>query len=107
MQPIYCSAEVAKTRLQLQGELAKGGGGKRVYTSAVDVLRKTWKNEGMRGVQRGLPPAYVYQASRNQSQSIASRKGGQQANAGPYGTPRRPSPRMSMSAHHGSFLRRM
>lgn len=53
-------AEVAKTRLQLQGELAKDGG-KRVYTSAIDVLRKTWKYEGIRGIQRGLPPGYVYQ----------------------------------------------
>ncbi|KIM32446.1 hypothetical protein M408DRAFT_20740 [Serendipita vermifera MAFF 305830] len=59
-------AEVAKTRLQLQGELTKGGG-KRVYTSAVDVLRKTWKNEGLRGIQRGLPPGYVYQTLLNGS----------------------------------------
>lgn len=49
-------AEVVKTRLQLQGELAKGGG-KKVYNSAVDALVKTWKNEGLRGVQRGLTPA--------------------------------------------------
>ena len=49
-------AEVAKTRLQLQGELAKGGG-KRVYNSAVDVLAKTWRNEGIKGLQRGLAPA--------------------------------------------------
>jgi hypothetical protein len=59
----YNRAEVAKTRLQLQGELAKNGG-QRVYTSAVDVLRKTWKNEGLRGIQRGLPPGYVYQVCR-------------------------------------------
>jgi len=49
-------AEVAKTRLQLQGELAKGGV-KKVYGSAFDVLRKTWKNEGIMGLQRGLAPA--------------------------------------------------
>ncbi|KAG8820916.1 Mitochondrial oxaloacetate carrier protein [Serendipita sp. 401] len=59
-------AEVAKTRLQLQGELAKGGG-QRVYNSAVDVLRKTWRNEGIRGVQRGLAPGYVYQILLNGS----------------------------------------
>ena len=53
--PSY-SAEVAKTRLQLQGELAKDGG-KRVYTSAVDALRNKWKTEGIRGIQRGLSPA--------------------------------------------------
>jgi solute carrier family 25 protein 34/35 len=47
---------VAKTRLQLQGELAKHGV-KKVYTSAIDVLGKTWKNEGIRGLQRGLTAA--------------------------------------------------
>lgn len=49
-------AEVAKTRLQLQGELTRGGG-KKVYNNALDVLAKTWKHEGIRGLQRGLPPA--------------------------------------------------
>jgi len=53
-------AEVIKTRLQLQGELAKGGGEK-VYKNAFDAFAKTWKNEGLRGVQRGLPAAYLYQ----------------------------------------------
>jgi hypothetical protein len=48
--------EVAKTRLQLQGELAKGGGVK-VYNNALDLLAKTWRNEGLRGLQRGLGPA--------------------------------------------------
>ncbi|KAF9479443.1 oxaloacetate carrier [Pholiota conissans] len=59
-------AEVAKTRLQLQGELTKGGG-KKVYKNAIDVLAKTWKHEGIRGVQRGLPPAYAYQILLNGS----------------------------------------
>ena len=53
-------AEVAKTRLQLQGELVKGGG-ERVYKSAIDVLVKTWRNEGLRGLQRGLAPAVSIQ----------------------------------------------
>jgi Mitochondrial carrier protein len=47
---------VAKTRLQLQGELAKEGGEK-VYKHVLDVFSKTWKNEGIRGMQRGLFPA--------------------------------------------------
>ncbi|KAG6817923.1 hypothetical protein H0H87_012391 [Tephrocybe sp. NHM501043] len=59
-------AEVAKTRLQLQGELAKGGGVK-VYNNAFDVLRKTYANEGLRGMQRGLGPAYAYQILLNGS----------------------------------------
>ncbi|KAJ8469400.1 hypothetical protein ONZ51_g9011 [Trametes cubensis] len=59
-------AEVAKTRMQLQGELAKKGGEK-VYKNALDVIAKTWRNEGIRGVQRGLGPAYVYQILMNGS----------------------------------------
>ncbi|KAI9512876.1 oxaloacetate carrier [Russula earlei] len=59
-------AEVAKTRLQLQGELVKGGGHK-VYKNVFDVFAKTWRNEGIRGVQRGLPPAYAYQILLNGS----------------------------------------
>jgi len=59
-------AEVAKTRLQLQGELARGGGPK-VYNSVLDVFAKTWRNEGIRGIQRGLAPAYSYQILMNGS----------------------------------------
>ena len=47
---------MAKTRLQLQGELVKGGGEK-VYGNVFDVFTKTWRNEGIRGIQRGLSPA--------------------------------------------------
>ena len=54
--PVFPSAEVAKTRMQLQGELMKSGGTK-VYRNVFDVLVKTWRNEGIRGVQRGLGPA--------------------------------------------------
>jgi len=59
-------AEVAKTRLQLQGELTKGGGIK-IYNNVVDVFVKTWKHEGIKGIQRGLPPAYMYQILLNGS----------------------------------------
>ncbi|KAF9270662.1 mitochondrial carrier [Marasmius fiardii PR-910] len=59
-------AEVVKTRLQLQGELAKTGGPK-VYSNAIDALAKTWRNEGLKGVQRGLGPAYMYQTLLNGS----------------------------------------
>ncbi|KAH9932023.1 mitochondrial carrier [Epithele typhae] len=59
-------AEVAKTRMQLQGELAKKGAPK-VYKNALDVIAKTFQNEGIRGVQRGLGPAYVYQILMNGS----------------------------------------
>ncbi|KAI0364160.1 mitochondrial carrier [Pilatotrama ljubarskyi] len=56
-------AEVAKTRMQLQGELMKGGGAK-VYKNVFDVLAKTMKNEGVRGMQRGLGPAVLLNGSR-------------------------------------------
>ena len=49
-------AEVAKTRLQLQGELAKTAATK-AYRNTLDVFRKTYKNEGVRGLQKGLLPA--------------------------------------------------
>jgi hypothetical protein len=48
--------EVAKVRMQLQGEPSKNGG-ERVYRNVGDVLSKTWRNEGIRGLQRGLVPA--------------------------------------------------
>lgn len=57
----HCSAnmpEVMKTRLQLQGELQKvDANAPRVYKNVLDVFRKTWRNEGIRGLQRGLLPA--------------------------------------------------
>ena len=59
--------DVAKTRMQLQGELAKDGG-VRVYKNVLDVLVKTWRNEGIRGMQRGLGPAVS--SSRNSSMEL-------------------------------------
>ncbi|KAG9012933.1 Mitochondrial oxaloacetate carrier protein [Tulasnella sp. JGI-2019a] len=56
--------EVAKVRLQLQGELTKAGEFTKVYKNAGDVLAKTWKHEGIRGVQRGLAPAILLNGSR-------------------------------------------
>lgn len=73
-------AEVAKTRLQLDGELQsrsaaraipaaladkipvvptslKAGPNGRVYSGPLDCLKKTWQFEGIRGVQRGLGAA--------------------------------------------------
>ena len=59
-------AEVAKTRLQLQGELVRGGG-RKVYNNVLDVFAKTWRNEGIRGVQRGLSPAVRLTCGRKQA----------------------------------------
>ncbi|KAG8906424.1 Mitochondrial oxaloacetate carrier protein [Tulasnella sp. 403] len=57
--------EVAKVRLQLQGELQHGV--EKVYKNVGDVLVKTWRNEGIGGIQRGLFPAYIYQMLLNGS----------------------------------------
>jgi solute carrier family 25, member 34/35 len=50
--------EVAKTRMQLQGELSRGG--PKVYHNSFDVLRKAWRFEGIGGIQRGLGSAVSY-----------------------------------------------
>jgi len=47
-----------KTRLQLQGELQRAdANAPKVYKNVFDVFAKTWRNEGIRGLQRGLVPA--------------------------------------------------
>lgn len=55
--------EVIKTRMQLHGEL----GGRGHYQSPIKVLSQTLKHEGVRGIQRGLGPAYIYQVLLNGS----------------------------------------
>lgn len=59
--------EVLKTRLQLQGELMKNKGAPKAYNNVLDVFKKTWRNEGLRGLQKGLGPAYAYQILLNGS----------------------------------------
>lgn len=55
--------EVIKTRMQLYGEL----GGRGAYQSPFKVFGQTFKHEGVRGIQRGLAPAYTYQILLNGS----------------------------------------
>ncbi|KAI9216092.1 mitochondrial carrier domain-containing protein [Blastocladiella britannica] len=62
--------EVAKVRMQLQGELnARSAAGTgpplRVYTSAPQALVSIARGEGIRGLQRGLVSAYIYQTVMN------------------------------------------
>ncbi|KAJ3159613.1 Mitochondrial oxaloacetate carrier protein [Geranomyces michiganensis] len=63
--------EVIKTRMQLQGELEKrsrisgAATGPRPYPNAVAALKTIFRNEGLRGIQRGLAPAYIYQVLLN------------------------------------------
>lgn len=48
---------MAKTRLQLQGELARKGQAPRVYNGAIHAMVKIFRTEGIRGLQRGLGTA--------------------------------------------------
>ncbi|KAJ3017129.1 UNVERIFIED_CONTAM: Mitochondrial oxaloacetate carrier protein [Siphonaria sp. JEL0065] len=60
--------EVVKTRLQLQGELeAKSGptAHKRQYNGAISAFIKISRTEGVKGIQKGLAPAYLYQILMN------------------------------------------
>ncbi|RKO93155.1 mitochondrial carrier domain-containing protein, partial [Blyttiomyces helicus] len=51
--------EVVKIRLQLQGEVASHSG--KPYPNAVSAFRQIFVTEGIRGLQKGLAPAYGYQ----------------------------------------------
>lgn len=56
--------ELVKTRMQLQGELSKTKGPK-IYKNPIQALFLIYKNEGIRGIQKGLICAYVYQLGLN------------------------------------------
>ncbi|KAI7825723.1 mitochondrial oxaloacetate transport protein [Gamsiella multidivaricata] len=59
-------AEVIKTRLQLQGELVRQAPGTaRIYTNFGQAFVHIAKYEGIRGLQRGLGCAYMYQILMN------------------------------------------
>ncbi|KAG0373359.1 Mitochondrial oxaloacetate carrier protein [Mortierella sp. AD032] len=68
--------DTVKVRLQLQGEFVKtrepGRNGKevvrvseKVYKSSLDCLQKTFRHEGIRGLQKGLFPAILKESSKN------------------------------------------
>ncbi|RUS35361.1 mitochondrial carrier domain-containing protein [Jimgerdemannia flammicorona] len=60
--------EVVKTRLQLQGELVRAGNlaeTARPYRNSFQALVLVFRHEGIRGIQRGLGSAYVYQICLN------------------------------------------
>lgn len=61
---------MVKTRLQLQGELVRAGAlaaSARPYHNSFQALKVVFQNEGLRGIQRGLGVAYVYQIFLNGS----------------------------------------
>lgn len=57
--------EVVKTRMQLQGELAHTSNAPKPYKNPIQALGVIFKNEGIRGLQRGLVCAYIYQIGLN------------------------------------------
>ncbi|XBW37219.1 hypothetical protein QEN19_002801 [Hanseniaspora menglaensis] len=58
--------EVVKTRMQLQGELS-GKSVQKTYKNPIQGLSVVFKNEGIKGLQKGLNCAYIYQIGLNGS----------------------------------------
>lgn len=57
--------EVVKIRMQLQGEMSAVG--ENIYRNPFQGIVVTFKNEGIRGCQKGLISAYIYQIALNGS----------------------------------------
>jgi solute carrier family 25 protein 34/35 len=58
-------AEVLKIRQQLQGELQTKGAQPQYYRGPIHGISVIVKNEGIRGIYRGLGAAYIYQVLLN------------------------------------------
>lgn len=57
--------EVVKTRLQLQGELRARGSYQRLYRGVLQALWLVGRTDGVRGLQKGLTVALLYQGLMN------------------------------------------
>ncbi|CAD8065409.1 unnamed protein product [Paramecium primaurelia] len=57
--------DLAKTRLQAQGELVAEGHYKRAYSGVINTLIKTSSSEGLLAIQKGLQAAIVFQIIMN------------------------------------------
>uniref|UniRef100_A0A7S0YU59 ADP,ATP carrier protein n=1 Tax=Hemiselmis tepida TaxID=464990 RepID=A0A7S0YU59_9CRYP len=58
--------DVAKVRMQLQGEASSGGKAKnKVFCNVWECLYKTGHNEGIRGLQKGLSASIIREGSKN------------------------------------------
>ncbi|QLQ78130.1 hypothetical protein HG537_0A03770 [Torulaspora globosa] len=57
--------ELIKIRMQLQGELSSSV--QRIYKNPLQGMAVIFKNEGIRGLQKGLTAAYIYQICLNGS----------------------------------------
>ncbi|KAG5275085.1 hypothetical protein AALO_G00143400 [Alosa alosa] len=57
--------EVVKTRLQLQGELRARGSYQRHYRGVLQALWVVGRNDGLRGLQKGLSAGLLYQGFMN------------------------------------------
>lgn len=68
--PLTFLSQVVKTRLQLQGELVRSGtlsAEAKPYHNSFQALGLVFRGEGVRGIQRGLGAAYIYQVCLNGS----------------------------------------
>ncbi|QLG72604.1 hypothetical protein HG535_0D03120 [Zygotorulaspora mrakii] len=57
--------ELVKTRMQLQGELSASA--QRIYKNPLQGMAVIFRNEGIKGLQKGLVAAYIYQICLNGS----------------------------------------
>lgn len=57
----HFSEKVVKTRLQLQGELAKSGTYTKSYRGVFHAIIQIGRHDGVQGLQKGLVPAFGFQ----------------------------------------------
>ena len=57
--------ELIKIRMQLQGEMSASAA--KVYKNPIQGMAVIFKNEGIKGLQKGLNAAYIYQIGLNGS----------------------------------------
>ena len=56
--------DVARVRLQMEGEGLKGLRARRVYSGPMDVIARNWSSDGLSGVQRGLGVAVLRESTK-------------------------------------------
>lgn len=66
--------QVIKTRLQLQGELAKQDGKVKIYRGVLHAFYQVGKHDGIHGLQKGLVPALGFQFVLNFFRCVSSHR---------------------------------
>uniref|UniRef100_A0A096LWZ2 Mitochondrial basic amino acids transporter n=1 Tax=Poecilia formosa TaxID=48698 RepID=A0A096LWZ2_POEFO len=59
---ICCPMELAKTRMQMQGTGQKKSSSKKLYKNSLDCLLHIYRQEGLRGINRGMVTTLVREA---------------------------------------------